>query len=832
MNRTLAAILSFGAALGLVSGTSPAPDTAPLGAVTPAPAAAADWTEPVNISPNLINLNADARVVTSASGLKAYAIWEESHGGPKKIHFTTNESGSWAEPVNIMANDDGEYPTPEIALDNDGNPLAVFQAKINGNYELLFRQRKNGAWLAPENFTNTPQGGSQSPSILVDRDTNDFYVLWQDDYQRPTDEAVYWKIYLSYKVKGEGPWVSGGLIREGTARCYFPVADIDAKGKIYVTFDNRAPGNALIQFAQNPTPKVFTAWSSPVNVSAVTGLSFSYSKIACDDAGNVYVVWTQKEGAGDNVEVYFRKRINGVWRAEENISKTPGVSSRPTVAVNRDSGKVYIAWTEQVGTTAESTEIYYKESEGAGWSAVRNMTRTDAYSDYPTLFTDRVGGVHLVYTDLKNGYYHIYYRMRRGEGLCFPPTEFSVESRAAGDPRKKTNTLTWKKNPENEGVVLTNYKIYRKAKDADESAYKLLATPGPKVFEYKDANLAGVDLYTYKATAVAKGGHESADAVTADDQFITPPLFPPVDLAVASAKGATIYRKDNTLTWRKNAKNKDSEVTHYRLYRKEAGADDATYVKAGEVVSSILSFKDVGLAYDKRYTYVAAAYSVYGAESASSAPVTDVPVFTIAYPPLSPDLTTRLDAMTGTKTNVLTWKIDARNRALPIISTRVYRRAEGETAFILAGAADADANRFSDFGLSTGIKYVYRLVAVPAWKVESAPSVIISEARIFPPFDLLFEKTVNTTLFYRETINRLTWKRSALNDPVTVAGYKIFRKKASEKLSAFTLIATADGAALEYLDRSPAAGELLVYRLRAVDAEGRQSDYSAIVGED
>lgn len=829
MRRTLVAIMTICAALWLVSGLSPSTDRTEVRGKTPA--AAIEWTAAIDISPTLSAYNIDARLATDASGQKAYVIWEESHAGPKKIHFATNESGSW-ETENISVMEIGEYPGPEINLDNDGNVLAVYQARINGNYELVFRQRKNGVWGEAENVTNTPLGGSQSASIMVDRETNDYYVLWQDDFQRPADDAIYWKCYVTYKNKGVGDWVFSGLLQEPTARCYFPVADIDAKGKIYVTFDNRAPGNAIIQFAQNPTPKNHKAWTSPINISDTTSLAFSYSKMAVDNAGNVYVVWTKKL-QGSNSDIYFRKRVNGVWKDMENVSKTPAPSSEPTIAVNRTTGKVYIAWTEQNGTTREITEIYYRESEGSGWSAAKNMSQhAAAFSAYPSLYVDEVGGVHLVYTENKTGFYHIYYMMRRGEGLCFPPSDLAVESKATADPRKKTNTLTWKKNSLNKSLNLTNYKIYRKEKDTADTTYKLLATLGDNVFQYKDANLLGIQLYTYKATAVAKGNHESVGSVTADDQLVPPPFFPPTNLAVVSATGSGIYKKDNTLTWRKNSQNKPSEVTHYRIYRKKAEENDTAYIKAGEVTSSVFSFKDSDLVNDQRYTYVAVSYSVYGFESDGTAPVTDVAVFVTTYPPVSTVLSTHLDTTTGTKTNVLNWKEDARNRQLPIASVRIYRRSESESSFALAGAVDSDSRRFSDYSLTTGVKFVYKLVSVPEWNIESAPTSLLSEDRVFPPINILFQKIVSKYLLYQETINRLSWNKNALNEPVTVASYKIYRRRVEDKDSTIAVIATIDGAALEYLDRNLISGEKYVYRIRAVDDQGHESDSSPLYGED
>lgn len=801
----------------------------------PSPAGAAAWSALVNISPNLYNYNSDARVVTDASGLKAYVVWEESRGGPKKIHFTTNETGAWKPTENITVHEVGEYPGPEINLDNSGNLLVAYQVRISGNYEIVFRERLNGVWSEAVNVTNTPKGGSQSASILVDRTTNDFYIIWQDDFERPQDASVYWKGYVTYRDKGVGPWIYSGVIAEPTNRAYFHVADMDAKGTAYTTFDNRSSvKGAVIQFAQNATPKVNKAWTKPSKVSDFTGLSFAYSKMAVDNDGNVYVVWTQnvEKNMVDNYEVFFRKRIKGVWRAIENLSNSSAPSTNPTVAVNKVSGKVFVAWSEQTGATDTVKEIFYRESEGTGWTTVRNMSQDPGFSDFPSMFVDRVGGVHLVFTDDRTGSYQVYYTTRRGEGLCFPPVNLAATSLATENPRKKTTTLTWAANPENDPQNIINYRVYRKVLGASDTTLKLLATLDDKVLQYKDENLVGVDRYTYKVSAVAKGNHESVDFAVVDDQFVAPPFFPPSSLAVQSALGEGIFLKTNTLTWQKDPRNLEAELVKYRIFRKKAEEDDTAYALAAELDPTVFSHTDGGLVNSQLYTYTAASYSVYDYESARTASVTDKTVFASTYPPASPTLATEFDTAAGSKTNVLTWRDDGRNAGLPLVGTRVYRREEAAAAFAPVATVGPDTKRYSDYNLATTTKYVYRLVTVPTWDIESAPTDALDEDRIFPPVQVTFQQIINGFLFYREQVNRLAWARNPLNDATEVASYKIYRRNAADKESTLAVLATVNGTVFEYFDKKRSAADRFVYRIRAVDAAGNESTISALYGED
>ena len=827
MKRTIRAILSIGAVLALVSEASLSADRAD--GRRPPPQAAAEWTKPVDISPTKTGLNVDARIVTDGPGKKAYVLWEESGAGPKKIHFTTNEKGTWAPTESITVYEIGEYPGPEINLDNDGNVIVVFQCRIVRNYELVFRQRKNGKWGAAENLTKTPTGGSQSASILVDRKTNDFYVIWQDDFERPTEEAAFWKCYLTYKDKGQGSWIYSGSVEDETGRCYFPVADIDGSGKVFTAYANRATANkSIIFFNQNPTPKDPKQWTPPAKVSDFTYLPFSYPKMACDDSGNVYVVWTKQLEEG-NIDIFFRKRIGGQWLPIENLSNGQAVSYNPTIAVNKVSGQVYVAWAEQ--QSGGSWDVYYREYNGKAWTAVTNMTQNPSTSDYPAMFVDGVGGVHLVYTDNKSGSHHVYYMSKPGEGACFPPLNLTVVSKATGDPRKKDNTSTWEKNPYNKTLDLTNYRIYRKKASDPDTAYKVVGTVSEQVFQYKDANLLGVQQHTYKVTAVVKGNKESAGSAPAEDQAIMPPFFPPTDLAVTSALGGGIYKKDNTLTWRKNAQNRASEVAKYRIYRKKIEEDDVAYALAGEVGSDIFSYKDTGLVNDQKYAYASVSYSIYSHESARTAPVTDLKVYATSYPPGSPALSTRLDTGTSTKVNVLSWQANSQNANIPIKSYRIYRKAENDASYALAGAVGAETLRFQDYNLSTSTKYLYKLTTVPEWDIESAPTSILSEVRVFAPINIVLKPAVNNYLLYQEKINKLTWARNVLNDAVTVASYKIFRRPSTAGEAAFTVLGTVAGSAAEYLDRKLAVTDKFVYRITAVDSQGNESGVSVEIGE-
>jgi hypothetical protein len=691
-------------------------------------AASSEWTKPVNISPGLIYYSNDARIVTNATGAKAYGIWCEEGRGSKKIYFNTNESGNWKSTAqDITSHTVGEYPGPEINLDNHGNVVVVYQVRISRNYEVISKLRRNGVWKAAENVSDSPAGGSQSASILIDKNTNDYYVVWQDDKDRPAPDAVYWKGYVKYKNQGLGDWEYGGLIEDQTARAYFHTADIDSQGRVYVVWDNRNTGNkAIVWFSQNATPKVSTGWTAPVPISDFNYLTFSYPKMACDNYGNVYVVWVKQYEAG-NIEIMFRKRINGSWKPIENLSNSQAVSERPSIAVNRTTGEIYVAWAEQA---SDGWEIYYREYNKGAWQEIQNITQNKATSDYPSLYADASGGIHLVYTDNKSGHPNIYYTTKKsGPVSVFPPVDIKVTSRLSGQSTNlsKRNTLTWAENPQNANVTIGSYRIYRKEAGQSDSTYALAGEVKGTTFTYEDQNLTYNKQYTYVLTSVLEVGMESgySDAVT--DEAI-PPTYPPLNLSLESRLNSTLTRKINTLSWGVNPKNANITIANYNISRKEASQPGTSFMFLTSVAGTELSYIDPNLPLTKKYSYQIVAISSRGVPSDRSlAIVTEGGVF----PPLNPTLKTEINdyLFYKEKINTVFWESNPLNSLIVVTSYKVYRNksTENDAAFKLLSTVNGTTYSLKDRYLSPSEKYSYRVTAIDSQGNESQYSVTASE---------------------------------------------------------------------------------------------------------
>lgn len=582
------------------------------------------WSTPVNVSGGLTFWNVEPRVTTDATGQKVYVVWTaELSGGSKLIYFNTNQSGSWGTPQNITVGDLGEHPWPKVALDVNGIPLVVFGARLAGNYEIIFRRYVNGQWSEWENASRTPTGGSQFPSILVDARNNDYYVVFQDDVDRPSEEAAYWKGYIQRKQKGSGPWNGGGIIEDASARAYAHYAAIDQNGRGYCVWDNRADVDiSHVNFSQNNDISNPNGWTQQVDISGRTDApfwGFAYPTMDVDNNGNVYVVW--EDGRLGNRECFFRKRINGVWKDMENLSNGAYESEHQTVAVNRKTGDVYAAWGEERG--GGNYDIYFREFTGGAWSPIVNLTKNSSYSSWPAMFVDDTGTIHMVYLDMASGKPSIYYMYKQQKAPAYPPTNLTLATNLveSGTAPTKTNSLAWANNPKNGNRVMKSYKIWRKESGQPDSAYAVIATVDGKLYAYDDAGLSTAKVYTYRLTAVSPWDEESAEPSSAVTEVVN--VFPPRNLSLTTATNKYLFYREkiNTLKWEKYPLNDALTVASYKIFRKKSTEADSAYQAVATVTGSALSYMDRGLSTKIKFAYRITTVDSQGRESVASSAI-------------------------------------------------------------------------------------------------------------------------------------------------------------------------------------------------------------------
>jgi len=665
--------------------------------------AASDWSTPINISKT--NFDSRTPVIAVDGNGKAYVTWVEWYGGVgerRDMMFSTNASGQWSAAsgpsLNYTAIDDVGFPT--VAVTKSGN--AVYQAWHDGDFSIgrmgiFFRQAVGGAWSQPVNMAGAAIACSY-PALAMSPVDNTLYLAYMAD---PTDTVVF-ELAIRYKDGVTGQWSSPEMIPGQTGGSKYTYAVhkfcIDAKGTAHLVYTTHSEA----WYTKNPTPKNIGTWTTGLNISGGTGLSDTIPRIAVDDDGEAYIVWTNVAG------IFFKKTVNGAWQGTENISLTSSnVCDFPTIAVNPITKDIYAAWQQNLGGSSSVIRMSTFEKSKGSWTAPVNMTSTSGLSGEPFLTIERTGTLHLVYSDRVGAQSEIMYTAKLGAAAnsltltspnggenwlagtvhnitwttagtvanvkieystdggttgttivqsvantgtyawtvpgtlstnClvgissaadatisdrsdapftispppkpYAPLNIALDTSLDGTGTKKVNTVTWQVNPANGGLVLKNYRIYRKLSTQADSSFAFLAAASGTALQYADANLEVLQKYAYRVTALTVNDDESDPSATVVEtkKF----EFPPVNLAVQTGFNRIVFFqvKINTLTFAKNTLNDDSTVSGYKVYRRKAEQGTDQYALIATLNSSTFTFKDGTTSGDRLVANQKYAYAV------------------------------------------------------------------------------------------------------------------------------------------------------------------------------------------------------------------------------
>lgn len=187
--------------------------------------------------------------------------------------------------------------------------------------------------------------------------------------------------------------------------------------------------------------------------------------------------------------------------------------------------------------------------------------------------------------------------------------------------------LSWRGGGES---FVESFRVFRS--QAGEGEYKEVAVV--KGNSFRDANLLPDTGYSYKVSAMVRGGNEniSIESATAVPLKYTPP--PPGSLEAKSQEWSV------DLTWQTGSQ---SYIDHYAVYR-ESDEEDLPPVFLANTKET--SFSEGGLESDSDYTYLVSSVSIDGVESERVA--VDISTIIATKPPLEIDIIEMNDIFSNT----------------------------------------------------------------------------------------------------------------------------------------------------------------------------------------
>jgi hypothetical protein len=454
----------------------------------------------------------------------AFCVWTEwfgSIGDQRNIDFATNKSGAWSTPYGWPLDypDISDVGFPALAVTTDGATAVV--AYHDGDLSLSLmtvkeREYSNGTWSAIKNLSGASEASSYV-TLSTNPVDNTIFAVWMADLS---------PMQLKYKYRdpSTGQWSGGMLVNTGAVGGqYLPNLYVDKNGTAHLVYIVRN-GNASVWYTKNTNPRNATGWTAPLQLTADSGLNFTYPKVTADWDGNAYAVWQQIQSGLSSI--MLRYMVDGAWGAAANISNLTDPSETAYPAVNGLTKEMYFVWQTAFGFASGNTNWdccmkTYEIDKTTGqkaWSEVYRITSYPGHAGEPQIKIQKDGDLHVFFFDNLppgDGAADIFYSYKLAPRLAAvaAPTVTSKLDEVLF-AAEKWNTITFAKNTNNDDTKLQEYRLYRRKAEEADTAFALLTTLNVSTFQYVDKHLPPSQRYAYMVSVVNKDGLELKSAVT------------------------------------------------------------------------------------------------------------------------------------------------------------------------------------------------------------------------------------------------------------------------------------------------------------------------------
>lgn len=214
---------------------------------------------------------------------------------------------SFTPGVALLESDDaGDAVAPRIAMDANGNAIAVWQQwdSVDRYWKIMARRSAGGVWDAVATPVNTGKGDARSPQIAMAA-SGDAWVVWQ---QHDPSAAIS-NIWASRYDASSEAWVGSTLIKTKNANttgtlvnAYTPQIAVNASGQAIIVWRQLESEVGYDVWSVVASRYVGGVWSDPVwlEQNNLKGLDAEQPYVAMDDSGNAVVIWQQAMGAYAN----------------------------------------------------------------------------------------------------------------------------------------------------------------------------------------------------------------------------------------------------------------------------------------------------------------------------------------------------------------------------------------------------------------------------------------------------------------------------------------------------------------------------------------------------
>ena len=303
--------------------------------------AGAGWGTEVQID-SLTAPDADAEnpeLAVDTAG-NAIAVWYQFDGPSYSIWSNHYSAGSGWGTAEVIESGTGNAINPRVALDSNGNGLAVWTQNGGGRNDIWSNRYTAGSgWGTAQLIETDNTGTALSPRVKIDSNGNAIAAWYQSDGTR-------FNINANRYVAGTG-WGTAQLIEtDDSGDAQLPRLAMDAAGNTIVVWQQNDGTRYNIR-SNRYIPG--TGWGTATTIETDNAGDATVPWVAVDSAGNALVVWQQSDGTRTNIWANRYATTTGWSTAKRIETDDAGDALDPNVAVDA-TGRGLAVWEQSDGT--------------------------------------------------------------------------------------------------------------------------------------------------------------------------------------------------------------------------------------------------------------------------------------------------------------------------------------------------------------------------------------------------------------------------------------------------------------------------------------------------
>ena len=278
---------------------------------------------------------------------------------------------AWGTATIIETDNAGSASSPQIAIDANGNALAVWMQSDGTRDNIWSNRYSAGTGWGTAALIETDNAGAYNPQIAIDANGNALAVWKQSDGTRDN-------IWSNRYTAGTG-WGTAVLIETDNAgTAAFPKIAMDANGNALVVwrqFDGTRDNIWSNRYTDG------TGWGTAALIETDNAASASGPQIAIDTNGNALAVWQQAGGTGESI--WSNRYTAGIgWGTAAVIQINAGPAYSPQIAIDA-SGNALAVWWQSGGTRLNIWSNRYSAGTGWGTAALIETDNAGMFSNPP-----------------------------------------------------------------------------------------------------------------------------------------------------------------------------------------------------------------------------------------------------------------------------------------------------------------------------------------------------------------------------------------------------------------------------------------------------------------